>query len=170
MFVGLLLFASTVAGQGESDGAKETTDADAYVRGMTRPTNLVILGCYRTFRAAEADARKFSRRLGLTYDSRDMVFDPMRGLILREDHPDEMYAGEYVLRRYGWRLSGSDANESYISIEKSSAYTGLRRGYYIIVADIDPDPAIARSLARKFASVAPGAYAKRTEIYYGCMH
>ncbi len=160
------LLGGTTLGRGAEPGDVPESSADDYFISRTSDMHLVILGCYRTFRAAESDAKAFSRRLRIPLDMREIVFDAKRGLILSDKANDPMYAGEYVLRRYDTRGDG----DPFLSIEKSEAYSGLRPGYYIIVGRILGDRLDARNEARRFSAVAPGAYFARTSIYYGCMH
>ena len=60
---------------------------------------------------------------------------------------------------------------NYVSIEYSDAYSGFRKGYYIVIVSAAEKGSTATKTsltkARKFYK---DAYAKSTKVYVGCMH
>lgn len=100
-----------------------------------------------------------------------MVYDPKRGLILSDDAPDSIYAGAYFGRRYNTtRIDGAETDSEFLSVERSEAYTGFAKGYYIVVGGIYATRGEAKQSLTKFVPFVPDAYAKKTTIYYGCIH
>ncbi len=72
---------------------------------------------------------------------------------------------------YWARGDGDTVNDDYISIEYSNAYKGFAKGYYIVVAAITDVK--SQSMQQKLAFIQqqyPDAYAKRTFVWFGCMH
>ena len=91
---------------------------------------IVILGSFKAFKEADADARAISRASGVPFSLEGKVYDKERGLILPDDDPDTLYAGTYYPRRDDTaHLPGHAEGVEYVSIERSEAYPGLRPGY-----------------------------------------
>jgi hypothetical protein len=60
---------------------------------------------------------------------------------------------------------------AYVSIEYSSAYSGFKEGYYIvIVAGGDAGNSLVKSSLTKAQKIYRDAYAKLSRVYVGCMH
>ena len=151
--------------------AAANDNAVAATKEATQQSYVVILGSYRDFHEAHRHAKAISAASGAPFSMQDRIYDAKRGLILRDDHPDELYAGSYISRRYNTtRLPGSQEEVEYLSIERSDAYAGFRKGYYILVAGIYDAQKEAQATVKKFSPVVADAYAKKTQIYYGCMH
>lgn len=164
----LLFLLIGLAGVGRAaDAASDDFDPKL----LTRDRMIVILGSYTDFKEASTHARAISRSSGVPFSLQGMVYDKRRGLILPDDDADTMYAGSYILRRHNTILLPGHSDESeFISIERSEAYPGLRPGYYIIVGGLyDTTKEAAHALAR-FKLPAADAYAKKTQVYMGCMH
>jgi hypothetical protein len=101
---------------------------------------------------------------------RGNVWDPNRGLIAPDDCGDPIYCRQYVARRYN-ELDLSAINPvEYSSVEKSDAYSHLRKGYYIALAAVCDSPQEAKSELVKFSGLTPKAYISKTEIYMWCIH
>lgn len=134
---------------------------DEYMR-----TGLLIVGSHGSYRDALAAAKAFGTTSGIAYDSRGMIYDAKRGLILPDDSDDDVLAGQYVRRRYDTCGRGSTP---CVTVERSEAYEGFRPGLYIVVAGVgsgaEADERL--KLARK---IVPSAYIKQTTLYLGCIH
>ena len=69
------------------------------------------------------------------------------------------------------RGQGGAENSDYLSIEFSDGYTGFAKGYYIVVAGLAPPQSAAlRQTLTRVQRAYPAAYAKRTSVWFGCMH
>ena len=153
-------------------GVGRAADADGSGPELTtRDQWIVILGSFRDFKEAEVRARTVSRASGVPFSLEGKVYDKKRGLILPDDADDSIYAGSYLLRRSNTALlPGRPDPAEYLSVERSEAYPGLRGGYYIIVGGFyDTTREASKALAR-FRLPAADAYAKKTQVYLGCMH
>lgn len=127
---------------------------------------LVILGSYKDFHAAHQKANTISTASKTIFSMQGRVYDEKRGLILPDNDPDISYAGTYLERRY----NTNHTNEEYLSIEKSEAYEGFIKDYYIIVAGIYEDQSSAEKSLKRYRTIVPKAYIKKTKIYMGCIH
>ena len=146
-------------------------EAAAAERFYTHTMYVVVLASERGFEAALRKAKAVGRHTGVPFSMQGMVYDPKRGLILPDDDPDPIYAGTYVGRRYNVaRLEETGTESEFLSVERSEAYTGFAKGYYIVVGGIYATRGDAKQSLAKFIPFVPDAYAKQTAIYYGCMH
>ncbi len=129
---------------------------------------VVILGTSKDFKEAKADAQKWSKSSGVPFSMNGMIFD-RKGLRLPDDDSDEMWAGCYFLRRHNMTSTGT-FSEQHISIEKSEAYDGFAKGYYMIVGHIAETAHEAEKMAAFFKPHAQTTDVKKARIYMGCMH
>ena len=132
------------------------------------PKDIVILQSTRDYAAALAGAKQAATRLG-------------RPLKLAGNHPNKelgLSASQaactgdgYDYPCYSPRGQGGAEDSDYLSIEFSDGYTGFAKGYYIVVAALAPpkSAALRQTLAR-VQHAYPTAYAKRTSVWFGCMH
>jgi len=136
---------------------------EQYVREMTWPTYLVIVGSGKDLPALKIDAERIAKRLGRRFDMLDRVYDAREGLHATGE--DDGFTGYYHRRD-----DTDSADKPYLSIEKSETYSGLKPGFYIIVVRICATPKEAQSDLAWCQCIVPDAYTKRTGIYYGCRH
>ncbi|MFZ4682422.1 MAG: hypothetical protein ACOYMS_07965 [Terrimicrobiaceae bacterium] len=130
---------------------------------------VAILSVYDSFSAAKADAEKIAAKSDVPFSMEGRVFDKKRGLIYPDNFDDEVFAGQYVSRRYN-ETAIKDRDTEYLSVERSDGYDGFKPGYYIVVAGIYESAKDAQAQVKRFTAWAPTAYAKKTKIYMGCMH
>ncbi len=128
-----------------------------------------ILSVYKSFAAAKEDAEKISAGSHVPFLMEGRVFDSKRGLIYPDNFDDEVWAGQYVARRYN-ETSLNEKDTEFLSIERSDGYDGFKPGYYIVVAGIYENAKDAEAQTKRFTAWAPTAYAKKTKIYMGCLH
>jgi hypothetical protein len=129
-------------------------------------TGLLIVGSHGAYRDALAAAKAFSAASGIAYDSQGMIYDAKRGLILPDDADDDIYAGQYVRRRYDTCGGGKPC----VTVERSEAYEGFRPGLYIVVAGVVGRGAEADERLKLARKIVPSAYIKQTTLYMGCIH
>lgn len=136
------------------------------------PKDIIILGSTTDYKGALGLAREAARKLGRKLDLRGLK--PVAGTGLTMSEKDCLGAGggdDLGYPCYQARGDGAAANDDYISIEYSNAYKGFARGYYIVVAAItDVQTAALKKRLASIQNVYPQAYAKRTFIWFGCMH
>ena len=134
----------------------------------TVPKEIVILHSTKDYNAAlktaQAAAKKMGRRLELGGNR------PNKQLGLTLSKADcEGSAYDYPC--YTARGNGVPDSDDFISIEYSDAYEGFREGYYIVVAMIsEPGSDMVRNALSAARKHYPDAYAKRTRVWFGCMH
>jgi hypothetical protein len=132
------------------------------------PKNIVILQSTRDYNAALAGARQAATKL-------------KRPLKLSDNHPNkelglsltkaDCEGNGYDFPCYLPRGNGMAEDSDYISIEYSDGYEGFAKGYYIVVAALaNPNSANLRQTLARVRQAYPGAYAKRTAVWRGCMH
>jgi hypothetical protein len=130
---------------------------------------VAILSVYPKFADAKADAEKIARESGRPFSMEGRIFDKKRGLIYPDNFSDEVFAGQYVSRRFNETLI-DEKETPYLSVERSDGYDGFKPGYYIVVAGIFDNAKDAQACVKQFTAWAPTAYAKKTKIYMGCLH
>lgn len=143
-------------------GTSENSDSETQNRW------LVVLGNYEDFHVAKREAEAYAKTSGIPFSMEGRIFDA-KGLRLPDKPEDQMYAGDYLLRRNNEIWLGDRVAPEHLSIEKSEAYRGLPTGKYIIVASVANTSQEAAKWLKRFKSIAPKAYVKRTPIFLGCM-
>lgn len=147
-------------------------EADLYQSSEAAQTKdrwVVILGAYKGFAEAKADAEKVAKQTKIPFSLRGMVYDK-EGLRLPENAEDEAYAGQYLARRYNEATIGEKEAANHISVELSGEYEGFTPDYFIAVGYIADSAEEAEKKAAEFKKLAPGTYVKKTRIYMGCIH
>lgn len=147
---------------GEDGASGEVSEADQIVDRW-----VVILGVYKKFPEAKKDAEAIAKKSGVPFTMNGMIYDK-DGLHLPKDHEDELYAGQYVLRRFNATIIGEKEVENHISIEMSSDYEGFAPGYYMIVGKIAETAEDGAAQLAAFKKSAPDTYVKKTKIFIGC--
>lgn len=133
------------------------------------PRWVVILGVYKDFPEAKADALKFSKASKVPFSMGGNIFDK-KGLHFPKSFADELYAGEYLARRDNGTTDGEKVLPEYLSIERSDGYEGFAKGYYIVVGAIVPTAKDGLAQVERFKLFAHDTYVKKTIIYMGCLH
>ncbi len=128
---------------------------------------VVILGAFKDFEAAKADAMRVAEATKTTFSLRGMIHDE-KGLRMPDDFEDEIYAGQYVQRGWNEWFEGEKEFSNHISVEDSSGYEGFEPGFFISVAFIAESAEEAEKKVEEFKKHAPGTYAKQTVIFMGC--
>lgn len=162
-YLSLLLFAIGTCLISSCAGTARSTDTE------TQDRWLVILGTYQDFAKAKREAETYAQASGIPFTMNGMVFDE-KGLHLPDNDPDQIYAGDYLLRRFNTASLGDQILLEHLSIEKSGAYAGLPSDHYIIVASVAESSKEATRLRKHFKKIAPKAYVKKTRIFLGCLH
>lgn len=157
-----LVYAAAPCGAGKESDLFQSTELS-----QIKERWVVILGAYKKFKEAQAEARKVAKATGTTFTLRGMIHDK-KGLRMPDDLEDEVYAGQYVQRRGNDWAEGEKVFENHISVEMSAGYDGFEPGYYIPVGFIAETAAEAEKQAAVFKKHAPGTYVKKTEIFMGC--
>lgn len=130
--------------------------------------DIVILHSTKDYNAALKTAQDAAKRLGKKLDLESNHPHKQLGLSMTKA---DCAGNGYDYPCYTARGDGNAANSDYISVEYSDAYEGFAKGYYIVVAGVaTPNSAALQNtvtIARKWYK---DAYAKRTHIWFGCMH
>ena len=149
--------------------AKKDAPAAETVPEVDVPRWVVILGVYKNFADAKADALKFSKASKVPFSMRGNIFDK-KGLHFPKDLDDELYAGEYLARRGNLQSEGDKTLEEHISVERSDGYQGFAKGFYIVIGTIAETSQEGLAQVERFKALAPDTYVKKTIIYMGCLH
>jgi hypothetical protein len=124
----------------------------------------VIIQSTKDYAAAKLTAEKAASQLHQKLDLRELKPNKKTGLTFT-DSVCENEGGYpcYIAR-------GRYDNGDYVSIEWSNAFEGFAKGFYIVVIssglDTEATNTILKNAKKKFKDV----YAKKAEIYVGCMH
>ena len=132
------------------------------------PKDIVVLQSTRDYAAALAGAKQAAARL-------------KRPLQLAGNQPNKalgLSASKAACEGDGYdypcytpRGTGNAQDSDYVSVEFSNGYEGFAKGYYIVVAAlVPPRSADLRQTMTRIHRAYPTAYAKRTTVWFGCMH
>ena len=136
------------------------------------PKDIIILNSTKDYKTALSTARKASTLLHKKLDLRGLMPNNKIGLSMSKgDCMEDAGGDENGYPCYPARGDGAAINDDYISVEYSNAYKGFAKGYYIVVAAITDVKSL--DMKNKLAAIKrkyPDAYAKRTNIWRGCMH
>ena len=133
---------------------------------MTMQKNFLILHTTKSYDAALKTARGAASSLACPLNLRSLKPDKADGLTFSRaecdsngwDYPCYVARGRYD-------------DGTYVSIERSDAYDGFRKGYYIVIAASGDRQ--SEDLKNALTKVRPrykDAYLKATRVYMGCMH
>jgi hypothetical protein len=136
------------------------------------PKDIIILGSTTDYNGALALAKQASGRLKRKLDLRGLKPVAKTGLTMSKKDCYGTGGGDDLgYPCYQARGDGNAANDDYISIEYSNAYKGFAKGYYIVVAGItDLQSTAMKTRLAMIRKTYPDAYAKRTYVWFGCMH
>lgn len=157
-----LAYAAEPYGAGKESDLFRATELSQY-----KDRWVVILGAYKNFEQAEAEAKNVAKATNTRFSLRGMIHDK-KGLRMPDDFEDEVYAGQYVQRSSNEWFEGETQIMNHISVEDSSGYEGFEPGYFIGVGFIADTPAQAAEKAAEFKKHAPGTYVKKAVIFMGC--
>jgi hypothetical protein len=130
------------------------------------PKDIIIIRSNKDYNTALTVAKQAASRLNKKLDLRQLKPNKEFGLTM-----SKVDCAEFGYPCYLARGDGNAFNDSYISIEYSDAYKGFSKGYYIVVAAItNVKSASMKTQLSQINKVYPDAYAKRTYIWFGCMH
>lgn len=139
----------------------DSSMADQYVE-----KEFVIILSSKNYEAALKTAKEAAVKLKVKLDLRGLKKNRETGLTWDKKTCDTDWFGYpcYVAR-------GRYDDGEYISIEHSSAYTGFKEGYYIVIAagGFAGSSDLKKSLTRARKGY-KDAYSKRSKVYIGCMH
>jgi hypothetical protein len=132
------------------------------------PKDIVILQSTRDYAAALAGARQAAVKLQRPFQLRDNHPNKALGLSLTKA---DCEGDGYDFPCYQPRGQGAAEDSDYLSVEYSDGYDGFAKGYYIVVAALaQPNSANLRQTLARVHRAYPTAYAKRTAVWFGCMH
>lgn len=132
------------------------------------PKSIVILQSTRDYKAALAGAKQAATKLKRPFKLNDNHPNKELGLSM----PKAVCENDgYGFPCYLPRGQGGAEDSDYISVEFSDGYAGFAKGYYIVVAALaNPNSAKLQQTMARVRKVYPTAYAKRTAVWFGCMH
>ena len=132
------------------------------------PKTIVILRSTRSYPEALATAKKAANALGRPFQLDGNHPHQTHGL---SPSPADCEANAYDYPCYTARGHGGAQDSDYLSVEYSDGYTGLAKGYYIVVAAlVEPNSPALKATLTRIRRAYPAAYAKRTALWRGCMH
>ncbi|BAV04744.1 hypothetical protein SAMN05421788_11153 [Filimonas lacunae] len=136
------------------------------------PKQIIIVKSTKDYNDALTTAKEAAKRLNKKLDLRGLSPNAKIGLSMSQaDCNGTGGSDSKDYPCYEARGDGNATNDDYISIEYSSVYKGLTKGYYIVVAGItDVKSSEADKLLAQVKKVYNDAYGKRTMIWYGDMN
>lgn len=144
-------------------GTDTTSISDAVAEDEYMLHYLIIADTGTDYLSLRNKMQELHLQTGLKIDTMNRYYNTDKHkLILREDDEDELYAGEYFLRR----VASPD-----LSIEYLDAYSKhTTNNTFAIVAGLYTNRAEADSVLPHIRSGAPSAYVLPASIFMGCMH
>jgi hypothetical protein len=124
----------------------------------------VIVQSTKNYAIAKLTAEKAARQLHQKLDLRELRPNKKIGLT----YADSVCENEGGYPCYISR--GRYDNGDYVSIEWSNAFEGFKKGFYIVVISSGLDAAGTNEVLKNAKKYFKDAYAKKAEIYVGCMH
>jgi hypothetical protein len=126
---------------------------------------VVILKSTKSYTSALKTAKKAASTMGLKLKLRDLSPDRKLGLTFSKS---DCTANGFRWPCYVAR--GRETEAPHISIEYSTQYNGFSEGFYIVVAEVHPNENVVNKTLTKAKKIWRDAYAKKTEIWIGCIH
>lgn len=126
---------------------------------------VVILKSTKSYTSALKTAKKAASTMDLKLELRDLSPKKMFGLTFSKS---DCNANGFPWPCYVAR--GRETEVPHISIEYSTQYSGFSDGFYIVVAEVHSDENVVNKTLTKAKRTWPDAYAKKTEIWMGCIH
>lgn len=113
--------------------------------------------------------------LHFKFDSLGRYYNPQKGIVVPEDDEDEMWAGEYFLRRSGEDVVSIEMRHAYIDTIIANNEIAVERfsqdtSRMFVFATMYPDKERADSLADIIRESFPSTRIFPASIYMGCMH
>ncbi len=124
----------------------------------------VIVQSTKNYAAAKLTAEKAAGQLHQKLDLRELKPHKKTGLT----YADSVCENEGGYPCYISRGRYDDGD--YVSIEWSNAFEGFAKGFYIIVICSGSDTKSTTAVLKNAKKYFKGTYAKKAEIYIGCMH
>jgi hypothetical protein len=136
------------------------------------PKDIIIVRSTKDYKTALLTAKQAASKLKKKLDLRGLSPNSKIGLSMSKGDCNGVGGGDDLgFPCYQARGDGNAFNDDYVSVEYSDAYKGFAKGYYIVVAAItDVKSASMKAKLAQINKVYPDAYAKRTYIWFGCMH
>ncbi len=136
------------------------------------PKDIIIIRSTKEYPTALRVAKEAAGRLHKKLDLRGLKPDQKIGLTMSKADCYGSGGGDDLgYPCYPARGDGNAVNDDYISVEFADAYKGFAKGYYIVVAAITDVKSVSmKAKLARIKTIYPDAYAKRTYIWFGCMH
>ena len=124
---------------------------------------IVIADTGQNYYELEKKMISLSSDLNLKTDSSALYYDEeKKRIVLPEDHPDEIYAGDYYPRRFP---------SEHLSLEYLNLYIrSSGENTIALVSGIYDKKEGADSLLQEIQKIEPDAFKVKTNMYVGCMH
>lgn len=182
LFISFTTIACNTSNTESSSTFKDTTDFayyesvkyDEYSESEIRYVINVAQGL--NYDSLKQIAQDVSMLLHWPLDSLDRYFNiNRRKIIVPENSEDEVWAGEYIFRRYGDDFVSVEMMNAYIDTETEKNAKAKDLFYndslqMFVCAGIFEDINAAKSVLSKVQSLFPKAQLIKTEMYMGCMH
>ncbi|MDZ4664157.1 MAG: hypothetical protein SGJ15_04715 [Bacteroidota bacterium] len=146
----------------QTQTAETSTEADnAYSE-----RSFLIIASTKNIKEAFTLANAASKKTGLKFRDNALEKDTIAGATFPID-TCKTFGFEwpcYVAR-------GRYDDGAYVSVEYSNAYTGFKKGYFIVIAaNGHKENEEFNRAVKKIKQHYPKSYVKRTLVYFGCMH
>lgn len=160
LLVLLVLSCSVALSQTETTPTSETT-ASPYAE-----RDFLIIASTKNIKEAFALAKKASEKTGYRFRDNALQKDSVSGATFPID----------TCKTFGFEFPcyvarGRYDDGAYFSVEYSDAYSGFKKGFFIVIAaNGHKDNEEFKNAVKKIKLQYPKSYIKRTTVYLGCMH
>jgi hypothetical protein len=117
---------------------------------------------YKTLRSS---AIKLSQQVSIPYSDQDQKWSVKKGLYLREDSDDDIWAGQYFPRRYEDSLITLEMRDYYLDSMPTKPTKTM-----VVLAGIFDTKQEADFRLKLIKRYRPLAYVRKSKLYMGCIH
>lgn len=144
---------------------QQSTEKENPTKDLIVEKHFVIIKSTTSYSEALSVARSASKKIGVNINLRGLKLYGKNKLTFGSEACDSLEGYPCYTARGRW-----DDGE-YISIERSDAYSSMKRGYFIVVAASgDSETKGFKLISYKAKKAYSDAYSKRDSVYVGCMH
>jgi hypothetical protein len=138
----------------------------AVVPSEWQEKHVLIIAGDRDFKKALAKGKTIAPKLKLPFRDRGLKHTAKAGLHWPDDIAEEIGGVRYVARRYNSECGDANKTKQCLTIEDSTAYPDMNKGYFIIVEGVY-DKAEGLRRLKAVRKVVKDAYLRKSRVFFG---
>jgi hypothetical protein len=159
--VAMVVFGSSIGGTADQQGAD--ADVAQYIRDFTVLKYFLVAGTFRSFASATIEAARLAPRVSLEFRQQTTQLEQGQPTYSRSACEEDGRSYPCYVAR------GRYDDGKYVSAEPSSAYEGMRSGYFVVIAasgNLEEVLQAQRELGGRHVT----AVVRSAPVWMGCMH